>query len=134
MIVDCSLPSAKHLVIILLFNGDASLVLDLSEFGRSFFVHPVLEVATHGPITFTYLPQDIGLVIFLFIGDPESFLFVSPVLSIDIGVDLGLVMVLEPLLLSLHCLPQKDVLLTVLVDILEEVDSGLVFTAPLLLA
>lgn len=43
-------------------------------------------------------------------------------------------MIFKPVSFLLHRLFQQDVLLTVLVDVLEEVDAGLVFTAPLLLA
>lgn len=55
------------------------------------------------------------------------------VLSIDISIDLGLVMVLEPCSLTLESLLEEDVLLAILVHILQEVDTGLVFTTPLLL-
>lgn len=55
------------------------------------------------------------------------------VLSIDISIDLGLVMVLEPCSLILESLLEEDVLLAILVHILQEVDTGLVFTTPLLL-
>ena len=56
------------------------------------------------------------------------------VLSLDISIDLGLVVVLEPLSLILESLLEEDVLLAILVHILQEVDTGLVLTTPLLLA
>ena len=55
------------------------------------------------------------------------------VLSLDISIDLGLVVVLEPLSLILESLLEEDVLLAILVHILQEVDTGLVLTTPLLL-
>ena len=55
------------------------------------------------------------------------------VLSLNISIDLGLVVILEPFGLFLESLLKKDVLFTILVHILQEVDTGLVFTAPLLL-
>lgn len=57
----------------------------------------------------------------------------STVLPVNLLINLRLVMVLEPLGLALHSLLQQNVLLTVLVDVLKEVDTSLVFTAPLLL-
>ena len=56
-----------------------------------------------------------------------------PVLSVNISIDLGFVVVLEPLSLLLESLLEEDVLLAILVNILQEVDTGLVLTAPLLL-
>ena len=55
------------------------------------------------------------------------------VLSLNISIDLGLVVIPEPCSLFLESLLEKDVLLAILVHILQEVDTGLVFTAPLLL-
>ena len=55
------------------------------------------------------------------------------VLSIDISINRSLVVVLEPLSLVLESLLEEDVLLAILVHILQEVDTGLVFTTPLLL-
>ena len=55
------------------------------------------------------------------------------VLSLNISIDLGLVVILEPLSLFLESLLEEDVLLAILVHILQEVDTGLVFTTPLLL-
>lgn len=57
----------------------------------------------------------------------------STVLPVNLLINLRLVMVLEPLGFALHSLLQQNVLLTVLVDVLKEVDTSLVFTAPLLL-
>jgi hypothetical protein len=54
-------------------------------------------------------------------------------LALNLRVDLGLVVVAEPVGLLLHLLLEKDVVLAVLVDVLEQVDAGLVFAPPLLL-
>ena len=56
------LPGAKHVIVIGLFNTDASLVLDFSKLSCALFVHAVLEVTTHGAITLTNLFKDISLV------------------------------------------------------------------------
>ena len=55
------------------------------------------------------------------------------VLSLNISIDLSFVVLLEPFSLFLESLLKKDVLFTILVHILQEVDTGLVFAAPLLL-
>lgn len=68
----------------------------------------------------------------LLVGDLKLVLFVSSVLSVDLGIDLVLVVLLEPLSLILEGLLKKYVLLTVLVDVLEEVDTSLILTTPLL--
>ena len=54
------------------------------------------------------------------------------VLSINISIDLSLVVLLEPFSLPLESLLEKDVLLAILIHILQEIDTGLVLTAPLL--
>ena len=117
----------------MLFDSDASLILDLGQLGCSFFVHAVLELATHRPVTLTHLTQDVRLMALLLVSDTHSFLLVCPILSLHFGVDLDLVVISEPLLLTLKSLLEKDVLLAILIHILEQVDPGLVFTAPLLL-
>ena len=70
----------------------------------------------------------------LFVGDPERVLLVGSVLPVNIRIIRRLVMLLKPLSLVLHRLLEQDVLFTVLVDVLEQVDASLVLTAPLLLS
>ena len=55
------------------------------------------------------------------------------VLSIDISIDLGLVVIPEPISLVLESLLEEDVLLAILVHILQKVNASLILTAPLLL-
>ena len=55
------------------------------------------------------------------------------VLSLNISIDLGLVVILEPLSFLFESLLEEDVLLAILVHILQQVDTSLVLTAPLLL-
>ena len=62
MSLNSVLPSVEHSGIIVLFHADASLVLDLSEFGGTFLIHAVLEVAAHSAISLTDLAKDISLV------------------------------------------------------------------------
>ena len=128
------LPSAKHLSIIRLFNSNASLVLNLSEFGGALFVHAILQVTSHRAVTLTHLSKHICLMRLLLVGNLEGFLLMSLVLRFNRVIDRLLVVVLQPVSLALHGLLEQDVLLTVLIHILEEVDTCLVLTAPLLLA
>ena len=55
------------------------------------------------------------------------------VLSLNISIYLGLVVILEPLSFLFESLLEEDVLLAILVHILQQVDTSLVLTAPLLL-
>ena len=62
MSLNSVLPSVEHLGIIVLFHVDASLVLDLGEFGGTFLIHAVLEVAAHSAVSFSDLTEDVRLV------------------------------------------------------------------------
>ena len=132
--VDRRLPGVEHLVVIGLFGSNASLVLDFGQFGGSFVVHAFLELTAHCPVALTDLAQNVSLMGLLLVGDPEGVLLVRPVLPLHLSVNLRLIVLLEPLLLPLERLLEQNVLLTVLIDVLEQVDSSLVFTAPLLLS
>ena len=134
MSINRRLPGAEHLVVVVLFGSNTSLVLDFGQFGGSFVVHALLELAAHCPVTLTDLAQNISLMSLLLVGDPEGVLLMRPVLSLHLSVDLHLIVLPEPLLLPLERLLEQNVLLTVLIDIFEQVDSRLVFTAPLLLS
>ena len=127
------LPGVEELVVILLLAVDSALVLDLSKFGGTLLVHTVLELAAHSAITLIDLTKDISLVGLLVKSILESMGLMSLVLTIDLSIDEGLIVVLEPVSLLFEGLLEEDVLLTVLVHVLEEVDAGLVLTAPLLL-
>ena len=56
----------------------------------------------------------------------------STVLLVNLSINALLFMVAEPVSFFLQSLLEKNVLLTVLIHVLEEVDTGLVFTSPLL--
>lgn len=117
-----------------MFAADASLVLNLGEFGSTLLVHAVLKLAAHGAVTFANLSEDIGLVHLAIHRVFESSLFVLPVHGLNLFADRLLFVVLQPFSLLLHRLLQKNVSLTVLIDILHQVDPCLVFSSPLLLA
>ena len=62
MSLNSVLPSVEHSGIIVLFHSNASLVLDFSKFGGTFFVHAVLEVAAHSAVSLSDLTENVGLV------------------------------------------------------------------------
>ena len=127
------LPGVKQLIIILLLAPDATLVLNLCEFGSALFIHAILKVAAHGAVSLSDLAKDISLMRLLVKGFLEGSLLVCPVLAVNLIVDLRLVVLFVPFSLLLHGLLEKDVLLSILVHVLEEVDTSLVFSTPLLL-
>ena len=99
--VDRRLPGVEHLVVIGLLGSNASLVLNFGQFGGSFVVHALLELAAHCPVTLTDLAQNVSLMGLLLVSDSESIFFMCPVLSFDFGVNLNLIVLSEPLLLLL---------------------------------
>ena len=127
------LPSSQHLIIVVLLDTNASLVLNLGELSSTLLVHAILQIASHCAVTLTHLAQHISLVSLLLVGDSECVLFVGSVLPIDIGIDILLVVLLKPGSFVLESRLEENVLLTVLVYVLEQVDASLVLTAPLLL-
>ena len=113
------LPSVEHLIVIALLNINASLVLNLRKLGGTLFVHAILQVASHRAITLAYLAKHISLMRLLFIGCLEGFLLMSPVLSVNLCINLLLVVIFKPVSFIFQSLFQQDVLLTVLVDVLK---------------
>ena len=68
MSLNCVLPSVEHSGIIVLFHVNASLVLNLCEFGGTFFVHAVLEVAAHSAVSLANLAKNVSLVSLAIVG------------------------------------------------------------------
>ena len=62
MSLNSVLPSVEHSGIIVLFHCNASLVLDFSKFGGTFFVHAVLEVAAHSTVSLADLAENVSLM------------------------------------------------------------------------
>lgn len=127
------LPSAKHFLVGLFFISNTFLVFDLGKFGGSLVVHLSLEVSADLSVTLTDLSEDVSLVGLLVHSLHSSLSHEGLVLAGDLGFDDSFLVCLVPELLSLKFLLEFDVSLTVLVNVLEEVNAGLVFTAPLLL-
>ena len=132
MTLNSTLPGLEQAVIILLFALDASLVLDLSELCSTFLVHAVLKIAAHSAISLTHLAENISLVSLLVNSLLEGVFLMHTVLTINLVINLLLIVLPKPLCLFLHCLLEQNILLTILVNVLEQVDSSLVFTTPLL--
>ena len=82
--LDGVLPSLEHLVVILLFCADASLILDLGEFGGPLLVHAVLQVATHRAVSLAHLSQHVRLVRLFIQGDLHGTFLVGTVLAVDL--------------------------------------------------
>jgi len=131
--LDSVLPGVEELVVILLLVLDSALVLDLSKFGGTLLVHAILQVTSHGSVTLVHLTKNVCLMGLLVKSSLDLVLLSGSVLTLKLSINLELVLLLEPLGLLLQSLLEEDVLLTVLVDILEQVDAGLILTAPLLL-
>ena len=68
MSLNSVLPSVEHSGIIVLFHVNASLVLNLCEFGGTFFVHAVLEVAAHSAVSLANLAKNVSLVSLTIVG------------------------------------------------------------------
>lgn len=132
MTLNSTFPGLEKAVIILLFALDASLVLDLSELCCTFLVHAVLEITAHSAISLTYLTENIGLVSLLVNSLLESVFLMHTVLTVNLSINLLLIVVPKPLCLFLHCLLEQNILLTILVNVFEQVDSSLILTTPLL--
>lgn len=129
--VDGVLPSLKHFLVGLFFISNTFLVFDLGKLGGSLVVHLSLEVSADLSVTLTDLSEDVSLVGLLVHGDHGSCGHEGLVLTGDFSLNVGLVVSLQPVGLIFHLLLEFDVSFTVLVDILEEVNTSLVFTSPL---
>ena len=132
--LDCVLPGLQQLLIILLFAGDTSLVFDFGELCGALLVHAVLELAAHCPVALTYLAQYVSLVHLSIHRFFECPFLMHPLHLLDLIIDRPLIVAFLPQGFLLELLLQQNVGLSVLIDILHEVDAGLVLTAPLLLA
>ena len=64
----CIFPGIEHLIVIVLFSTDASLVLDFSEFGGTLFIHAILEVAAHSAVSLANLAKNVSLVSLTIVG------------------------------------------------------------------
>lgn len=134
MPIHSALPSVQHLLVVVLFGLNASLVLQLCQLRSSLFIHNLLKLASHGAITLTNLSQHISLVHLLHHASLHHLVLVSLVLTLNLSLHVLALVLLHPLLLILQLLLKLDVLLSISVHVSQQVDAGLVFTVPLLLA
>ena len=133
MSVDGALPGVKHLRVVVLFGLDASLVFQFCQLGRSLLVHDFLQLAAHGAVSFAHLTQHICLMHLFRDASLDHLLLVGPVLALNFSFHVLALVLLHPLLFVLLLLLEFDVLFSVLVDILKQVDAGLVLAVPLFL-
>ena len=131
MLVYCALPRVEKSLVVSLLLADASLVFNLGELGSSFFVHFVLQVTTHCPVSFAYLSKDVSLVCLFGQCKFHCLCLMGLSLSSNLLFILLQFIVLQPCGLFFQFSLLEDVLLTVLVYILHQVDTSLVLTAPL---
>ena len=134
MLVDGVLPSLKQCLVSLLFVVNAPLVIDLGQLGGPLFVHLVLQVPPCGSVALTHLAQDVCLVGLLHQSVLHRLGLVSSILSCYLSLVLLQFVVLQPLGFLFLFLLEEDGLLAILVDVLHEVDSGLVLPSPLRLS
>ena len=131
MLVNCAFPGVEERLVVALLLIDAPLVFNLSKFGSSFFVHFILQVTAHSPITFSNLSKDVSLVCLFGQCGLHCLFFMSNGLPHDLGFILLQFIVLQPVSFLLQFSFSENILLTVLIYILHQVDTSLVLTAPL---
>ena len=102
MTLDSVLPGVEELVVILLLVVDSALVLDLSQFGGTLLVHAILKLTPHSSVALVHLTKHISLMSFLVKSSLDSVLLGSCVLTLELSIDLGLILTLEPLGLTLQ--------------------------------
>lgn len=112
-------------------SSNLPLVLELGQSRRPLLVHLLLQVLSLHSVLLVHLLQDVQLVRL-----PRQCLLGRPRLELSVLLRNGRLhllplVVLEPVAFALHLLLEKDVLFTRLVDVLEQVDSGLVLSLPL---
>lgn len=133
MSVDSALPSVEHLLVVVLFGLNASLVFQLGQLRSSLLVHNLLEFASHGAVALANLSQHVGLVHLLHHASLYHLVLVGLVLALNFGFHVVALVLLHPLLLLLQLFLKFDVLLPICVDVSQQVNAGLVLTVPLLL-
>lgn len=77
----------------------ASLVLDLSELSSAFIVHLALQLSANITVAFADLSKDVGLVVLSRQGVGQLLLLEGLVLSVDVSVQVLLLVRGEPLVL-----------------------------------
>lgn len=130
--VNSALPGVEHLLVVVLLGLDASLVLQLCKFSRALLVHNFLKFASHGAVALTDLTQDVGLVHLLHHRSLNHLLFVGLVLTLNFCLHILALKLFHPLGFFFLFFLKFNILLTVSVDILKKIDTGLILTVPLL--
>ena len=97
MSLDGVLPGVEELIVILLLVVDSALVLNLSQLGGTLLVHAILQLASHSSVALVHLTKHIRLMSFLVECSLDCMLLGSSVLTLELGINLGLILLLEPL-------------------------------------
>lgn len=132
MLVDGALPRLQHILVVVHFALDATLVLEFGQFSGTLLVHDFLEIAAHGAITLSHLTQDVGLVRLLGKAGLEHLVLVGLVLSVDLFLHVSPLVLLQPLILLLLFLVQSNFLLATGEHALQQVNTRGILTVPLL--
>lgn len=125
------LPLAKHGLILCLIEIDFSLILQLSKLGSSFFVHFFLEESSLDPVLLVHLLEQVQLMSLsssCLLG--FSCLIFSILLS-NSSFNLVFLVFLLPFSFTLSSMFEQYVFFSILIDILEQIDSSLVLSSPL---
>lgn len=133
MSVDSALPSVEHLLVVVLFGLNASLVFQLGQLRSSLLVHNLLEFASHGAVALANLSQHVSLVHLLHHASLYHLVLVGVVLALNFGFHVIALVLLHPLMFLFQLFLEFDVLLPICVDVSQQVNAGLVLTVPLLL-
>lgn len=133
MSLDGALPSLEHLGVVSFLDVDATLVLKLCKLRGAFVIHFVLKVSAHGAVSLTNLAQDVSLVGLFVDGILQFLLLVGKVLTFNLGIDVLLFVIFEPVSLLLLLFFKFNISFAVMVNVFEKVNASLVLTAPLLL-
>lgn len=130
-VVDAGFPLTEHSRILVFISLDFSLILHFSKFGGLLLLHFLSQCFSLPVILVGHLLQDAHLVTF----SCSCFLSGSSlkfsILLGDRGFNFRFFFSSEPLHFLLFGLLEKDILLSGLVDIFEQVDSSLLLSLPL---
>jgi hypothetical protein len=114
----------QHLVVDFLLGPNLPEVLNLSQFGSSLLVHLLLDGSSLDSVPLAHLHKNVGLMVLSIQGRLHCGLFMSLLLSIDISLNLILLIVSKPNLFVLLLAAEFHGLESGLIYVLHKVDSG----------
>jgi hypothetical protein len=132
--INSALPGFEHVVVVVLLCLDAALVFKLSKLGSALLVHNLLQVTAHCAVALANLSKDVSLVALLSKASFDHLILVGAVLALNLAFHIVALVLLHPVGLLLLNLVKMYFVLAGRVNILEQVNAGLVLTVPLLFA